>query len=47
MNNKVIVDLLEASRSFMIGDREYTFNESESIFFITEAIHTADYYNSP
>ena len=36
-------ELLEASSSFMIGDREFTFNESESIFFITEAIDSADY----
>mmetsp|Transcript_24448 Transcript_24448/g.32754 ORF Transcript_24448/g.32754 Transcript_24448/m.32754 type:complete len:172 (-) Transcript_24448:957-1472(-) len=42
-----IDDLLEASRRFMIGDREYTFNESESIFFITKAIDPRNYHNTP
>ena len=30
-----VEDLLEASCRFKIGKREYDFNESESIFFIT------------
>ena len=39
-------ELLEASSSFMIGDREFTFDESESIFFMTEAIDPSNYTNT-
>ena len=40
-------EVLEASRRFMIGDREYEFNESESIFFIEKAIDPRSYHNTP
>jgi len=43
-----IVDaLLEASRTFMIGDIEYLFDEKESIFFLEGPINPRNYHNTP
>ena len=42
-----VEELLEASRRFKIGNREYDFNESESIFFMTKAIDPSNYHNTP
>lgn len=39
--------LLEASRTFMIGDIEYLFNETESIFFVEGPINPRNYHNTP
>lgn len=39
--------LLEASRTFMIGDREYHFDEKESIFFLEGPINPRNYHNTP
>lgn len=38
--------LLETSRCFVIGDREHTFNEQESIFFMDSAINPRSYHNT-
>ncbi len=44
-HNKVDT-LLETSRKFVIGDREFTFNEQENIFFMESAINPRSYTNT-
>ena len=39
--------LMDASRTFMIGDLEYEFDETESIFFIEGPINPRNYHNTP
>ena len=41
-----VQELLSASRVFVIGEREYSFNEEDPIFFITEAINALNYHNT-
>lgn len=43
--NKIDV-LLESSRKFSIGDREYIFDEEESIFFMEGPINPRAYHNT-
>ena len=40
-------EVLEASRRFKIGDREFDFVESESIFFLEKAVDPRNYKNTP
>lgn len=44
--NKVDV-LIEDSRKFVIGDREFVFNEDERIFFMEGPIDPSNYHNTP
>ena len=39
--------LLETSRTFMIGDRTFSFDENESIFFLEKQIDSTQYHNTP
>ena len=40
-------ELLEASRVFVIGQREYLFDEMENIFFMDKAINQREMKNTP
>jgi len=44
--NKVDV-LLDESKKFCIGDREYKFNEDETIFFMEGPLDPGAYHNTP
>ena len=36
----------EASNSFVIGQKEFEYNDDDNIFFITEPIHSNQYQNT-